>query len=253
MKINEIINTQHTKFPEPYELDAAIKTKNIVPNRLGYGSYSNVYKHPNIPGMVIKQEKAFRKKEQNPFYQFVKVIEPYISGNPYLPRVYLARQEMNNKGLSKFTYVVEKLFHPILYKSYMFKTKKRQMKKDPYHSREKFGDTEETQTHDADFIKSWGATMIEGFDKRCRATGAQEALFDFTLELEDAFIEGGRSEFKIIDPKLIEALDLIKKTIVDNASSKWNSGFTHDFLTRNFLIRKTSFGPQLVLADPIST
>lgn len=78
------------------------------PNR---GVYSKGRSNFQDPFMFTKISTRPVKLENDAYYNYVQAIKPYISSNPYLPRVYVIKTDIDSEGRAIPKYQMEKLFN----------------------------------------------------------------------------------------------------------------------------------------------
>ena len=73
------------------------------------GSYARGEEDERDPHMFNKKSYFPSNLDKDAYYQYIKKIGPYISGNPYLPRVYIIKLIKHKDGHIKPEYKMEKL------------------------------------------------------------------------------------------------------------------------------------------------
>jgi hypothetical protein len=93
---------------------------------IGDGIEAVAFKHRSDPALIVKVERKPTDPATNAYYQYVRAIQPLMSNNPYLPRIYVADSFKTEKGV-RFAYTMERLYdaykavshiHPDLFKSF---------------------------------------------------------------------------------------------------------------------------------------
>ena len=210
-------------------------TKEKIPKSkhpLGSGAVATVYSHETDPHMVVKKEKSHSNTRElgrygihsrhDAFAYYVDAAGPYMSSNPYLPRVYVKNKRQAKNGIISYTYVVERLFerydpnfnNPIIINSIVEKALA-----DPY--------------------------MV-------LMTKLPSAKWSAMCEVITHAIEYNKWDtFK--DPNLIEA-----GKIIHQAMSKYKEDWPQDdariridLHAGNYMLRPTPHGVQLVITDPL--
>lgn len=204
MKLSEIIDTEFINVPDDTD------TKSL--KKLGTGVHASVVNDED-PFMVRKSQLR-TKDDPDAYYHWVKAIAPYISSNPYLPRVYVVNDNKSDWGMTP-TYKMEKLVDytqvplDVLISLYY---KEVPNPSDVY----------------IDDLVSYTAT--EPLEK-------EKMLWK---KITQAVLHPGQ-ENKHID----QAINIVYMLI--------NKNLGHfDLHPGNFMIRMGKFGPQLVITDPIA-
>jgi len=93
---------------------------------IGDGVEAVVFEHSSDPALIVKVERKPTDPTSNAYYQYVRAIQPLMSNNPYLPRIYVADSFKTSKGI-RFAYTMERLYdayeavphiHPDLFASF---------------------------------------------------------------------------------------------------------------------------------------
>lgn len=237
MKIYELIEGQlvpsHTKHSdEPLELpndNSSIRDKQEADELEKYGaqaagSYYMGKSHPQDPHMYHKKL-ILPTDQQDPVFAYYQAIEQLKGSNPWLPLVYKTEvaKDPSNPQITQPSYEMERLYDFTEVPSRLVM---------------------DTIRH---IVNGEQRTpKIEKFiNKINKATDVQKRLYLYVDLLLDILLRGSTKEINIQDPNLKQACDIVY-TIY-----KSNPQFRPDLHSGNIMWRKTSFGIQPVIVDPI--
>jgi hypothetical protein len=117
---DDLIQTQQTPAAGPSLLQRLLRTKSDsvekewvsrlpLGQHINDGMESDVFEHSQDPAMVVKVERKPTQPASNGYYQYVRAIQPLMSSNPYLPRIYIADSLKTRPG-TRFAYTMERLY-----------------------------------------------------------------------------------------------------------------------------------------------
>ena len=220
MKITEIIEPQEVekKSYRDFNPDISRQTQaSIELDRDNYGRYAKGTPDRKDPLTFRKTPHQPSKLEQDAYYQYVKAAAPLMKSNPYFPRVYKITVNKDSLGQTKPSYNLETL-HPNIV--------------NPQGDQQQIAHEQQVQALEA--------VMDRMFVEVPKLQTGKSGLGRY---LETIAQEQDYSNVK--DPKLVQALELIN-SVAEKGSFNW------DLHAGNIAFRLTSFGPQLVLMDPLS-
>jgi hypothetical protein len=177
----------------------------------GRGLYSKGRGNIQDPHMFTKITVKSLPLEHDPYYNYVKAIEPYISSNPYLPRVYVTKVVKDQTGKVFPKYQIEKLFT-----------------------------LDQISGNDSELRQELLNTL---YKKLIRDPKPEDPIFLFKI-IRSALQQNDFSRIK--DSLLRQALSIIRDLV-----SKNYDDFDFDLHDGNFLFRTGPNGVQMVLADPL--
>jgi hypothetical protein len=245
MRIDEIISTKekNIEIPQTWDLEA-MKAKrsdaiNAWPPNPEAGYYSQGYQTKD-PFLYGKKAHVPTNLDYDPYYQYVKAIEPIMDSNPYVPRVYVVKLYRDQQGYIKPDYTMEKLVKgQTLPKKLIYGMGVRM-----------FGSENWFDIHDK---------MMAGFvDPVMMSTSMKYEDLDSTdlwkklAKVIDMSIETypansfSNLSFKNFDPNLLQLIALIKRLIIRVPHTE------SDVHANNIMVRMGTT-PQVVLSDPISS
>lgn len=194
------------------------KPKSKLVKVLGHGAYAGAIE---VQGKneVMKISRGTNDPADDPWYQYISRLasDDHIASNPWFPRVYKMKVYETTDKVFKYFYIafMEKLY--------------------PLHS---LGDDE---------LRHLIARSVQPkLTSRVRAA-IPMSKYDPTKKLETMNSESLRGvlvdkirSWKARDPQLKSAMDFLTGFSKDTDMTEWN-----------IMVRRTSVGPQLVLADPL--
>jgi hypothetical protein len=190
--------------------------------QLGKGAFATAYNVPKDIESVVKISKLNREAWQGDgYYNYIKEIFNK-QDNPYLPQIYEVLRMQPSNGDPYLMVNVEKLIHG--YKL-----------------------SEEEALHVAG--RMFGDMNIEQKIRKANYLDKDEflgaeSIVNFIGYRLDEYARTKKSAPSIVDPQLKEAL-----SIVYDLKYK---GYTVDLHDENFMFRRTPYGMQLVLTDPLA-
>jgi len=114
----DLIQTQQPATVKPTFLQKLFRSTDTAEKRwigglpigqsIGHGLESVVFDHSQDPALVVKVERKFTDPKNNAYYQYVRAIQPLMSSNHYLPRIYVADSFKKPEG-TRFVYTMERL------------------------------------------------------------------------------------------------------------------------------------------------
>jgi hypothetical protein len=231
MRIDEIISTKekNIEIPQTWDLEA-MKAKrsdaiNAWPPNPEAGYYSQGYQTKD-PFLYGKKAHVPTNLDYDPYYQYVKAIEPIMDSNPYVPRVYDVKLYRDQQGYIKPDYTMEKLVDgETLPKKLIYSMGVRM-----------FGSDDWFKIHDRKIIN------YEDFDNTDLWKRLAK-IINMSIETYPANSFSNLS-FKNFDPNLLQLIALIKRLIIRIPNTEI------DVHMKNIMVRMGKT-PQLVLTDPI--
>ena len=215
MRAREIVNED---LVEPEVVDRPVSTPFNIKKMgqrsrksSGGGAYAAGIEDPTDPSMYRKKSRMPSLLEKDAYYQFIKAAQPYVDYNPFLPRVYKIIVKKDPRGFLKPEYHMEKLT--------------------PYNEAWRMYDQDGNSLNKILKRKLFTKEAVGGDVPRLLANSLE---FPFQA---DTYIK---------DPKLIQALDLIRTV------KETNSNFMYDLHEGNMMFRIGTTGPQLVITDPLA-
>jgi len=202
------------------------------------GNFARVMPVKNNPHLIRKEEKRYTDPNKNAYFQYVWTLKKHMASNPFVPRIYVAKEESDpkNPALKKFTYIMEKLIHP-------------------YEAASK---TEGNSQFSHEALMGLGDRLIKNFDerlaqrlKRSQRTPQQIEpleLWQFIIGFIERAIEND-AYGELADEQLIEACQIVLGAQYYTRKSGGVGG--NDLHSDNIMVRLTSVGPQIVITDPI--
>lgn len=228
-------NRQKTKHNEFEKLQNQLTRLGVSSKELGDGLFSVVIDHGHDPGTV--QKVAFGANGigysvndlmRDGYFQYLmKMTQHGMDWNPYLPKVYDIKFYEAKDGLIAFVLEMERL-----------------------HSFRKTNSKELM----AMGTKMFGPEFETAVEQSARRTGAdEEKKADFmqkliATELESKVSGHGSDGFKIKDSRLRHAIAVASKAMRAQGP---DVGFA-DLHRGNIMVRRTPYGTQPVLIDPIA-
>jgi len=230
MKLYELIEPTVTKKNISARFDAERSkekkdkmTSSWRPKSFSTGSYAY--------GSTTKDPHIFTKKSYYPsdldydaYYKYIETAMAFMKSNPYFPRVYNVKLITDKNGRIKTSYNIETLKGPEEFSPEsilaMGKRMIKELKAEIEDIKNRYGRIE----FDDIYLSKWI------FDEIVNEIYGAVRMRDFD---------------NIKDKKLIDAIQLIRD-VIDSGNH-----FADDISTNNVMLRGTSQGPQLVLADPI--
>lgn len=155
------------------------------------------------------------------YYDWVKAIAPYAKSNPYLPRVYVVNDNADETGNIKPQYHMEKLFD---------------FRKAPTSMLYAIIYKESPTPEQAEVA----INKIKQKIQHGKIT-PEEGKFQLWYDICNHIKINSRN-----DPLIQEVLDIIAQLVR-------KKGYKKDMHSGNFMIRRTSIGPQIVVTDPVCT
>lgn len=163
--------------------------------------------------------------ENDPYYQYVQAIKPYIGSNPFLPRIYVVKLERDPSGKVKPKYKMEKLTNgsELEIESLVALANRLFNQKFTHNTGNK-----STDVKDAEQFRTYASQILD------------------SSVYENPHSGGDYIDTTIKDKRLRQAMNIIKNV--------WesNNGFGTDLHSENIMFRTTAQGPQLVITDPLS-
>jgi hypothetical protein len=213
MKLNEIIDFKH-------EIKSASDLKPGVLQ--GRGFFSKVYTDQDDPHMVIKQSKFSDQLDTSDgYYKYIEAtIKNGMNGvNPYVPRVYkinaidTGMQLM--KGVNSYNHEVQI---------------------------EKLNVVYDLDIKDIEFILS--KIFPEDLVSSLLSKESPNEIFESVSDILFKILKGTYTIKKTLSKDLNQVLELIKKLYDDKIITEI------DLKPANLMIRRSPYGPQLVITDP---
>jgi hypothetical protein len=247
MKLVEILDPIDTSKQAQNIKDTIDNLVDVVKAKeLGAGAYGVVYTNPNDPGTVTKVSRGMMlddlERGGDAYLQYITELAKFreLTGNPYLPRIYSIKfyndQRKDTKPWQRIKYVVElEKLQPLI-------NQKLQQDQEGEHS------------YKAQVL-AMADKMFSGFEE---AFG-KGSLYDITNRLVDQFkfhlgVERSSAtnpefqQLQIKDKNLKQAFDVLQR--VKNQATKRHVFF--DINAGNLMIRRTPYGLQLVITDPLA-
>jgi hypothetical protein len=229
MRIDEIISTKekNIEIPQTWDL-AAMRSQrsdaiNAWPPNPEAGYYSQGYQTKD-PFLYGKKAHVPTNLDYDPYYQYVKAIEPIMDSNPYVPRVYDVKLYRDQQGYIKPDYTMEKLVDgETLPKKLIYSMGVRM-----------FGSDDWFNINDRMTIR-----YLDNTDLWKRLA----KIINMSIETYPANSFSNLS-FKNFDPNLLQLIVLIKRLIIRIPNTE------NDTHAKNIMVRMGKT-PQLVLTDPI--
>jgi hypothetical protein len=229
MRIDEIISTKekNIEIPQTWDL-AAMRSQrsdaiNAWPPNPEAGYYSQGYQTKD-PFLYGKKAHVPTNLDYDPYYQYVKAIEPIMDSNPYVPRVYDVKLYRDQQGYIKPDYTMEKLVDgETLPKKLIYSMGVRM-----------FGSDDWFNINDRMTIR-----YLDNTDLWKRLA----KIINMSIETYPANSFSNLS-FKNFDPNLLQLIALIKRLIIRVPHTE------SDVHANNIMVRMGKT-PQLVLTDPI--
>jgi hypothetical protein len=181
--------------------------------QFGKGVEAKVYRDPSNPS-VVKILSTSDSLKDNGYMQYILFSRKYANQNPYFPRIHSIEQNKNPDGTTTFVVKMEQLF-PVssLSKKQLF------------------------SIHKNTFING-DRHVISSKDDMLISLGDE-----FDVATDPSW---GWSASKVsLDPNFIDACNLIRK-IKNRTNSQYDLG------TPNIMVRRSNYGFQLVITDPLS-
>lgn len=243
MKLNEITTLTHDDIASaikkkesneilPFEelMKKLQQTTNVNIEEVGDGHYAVVIADKSSPGTVQKIVKTVPKDDllQDAYFRYLLMISQQgrIAKNPYFPRVYSINIHQSVEGNVVYTIEMERLSDIEHATSAALLAMGKKM----------FDDFE----HAVELRKREFHPHIQ------ESKPLKEQYLDMIVLTLDNHIEG-TSNLKIIDPYLRHAIAIIKQ-----AAKHPTRFFAPDIHQGNIMMRRASFGFQLVIIDPLS-
>jgi hypothetical protein len=231
MRIDEIISTKekNIEIPQTWDL-AAMRSQrsdaiNAWPPNPEAGYYSQGYQTKD-PFLYGKKAHVPTNLDYDPYYQYVKAIEPIMDSNPYVPRVYDVKLYRDQQGYIKPDYTMEKLVDgETLPKKLIYSMGVRM-----------FGSDDWFNINDRMTIR-----YLDNTDLWKRLA----KIINMSIETYPANSFSNLS-FKNFDPNLLQLIALIKRLIIRVPHTE------SDVHANNIMVRMGTT-PQVVLSDPISS
>lgn len=220
MKIFEIIEPQELEKKSYKNFNPEISRQtqaSIELDRPNYGRYSKGTQDPTDPHQFRKTPHQPLELAKDAYYNYVQAIKPLMQSNPYFPRVYKITVAKDKQGQTKPSYSLETL-HPNIVNPE--------------------GDI--VRIDHEQQVQALQAVADRMFHNAPEFNGSKGSLGKY---IEQLATTGDYSNVK--DSKLKQALTLTAQVLA-------KGGFKWDLHAGNLAFRLTSFGPQLVLMDPIS-
>jgi hypothetical protein len=222
-------------FKNPFRKPAAVSEPDFGRN---VGVFAKVTPVANNPHLIRKEEKFYTDPNQNAYFQYVWTLKKHMASNPYLPRIYVAKEDSDpeNPKLKKFTYVMEKLIHP-------------------YDAASK---SEGRPQFSQEALLGLGDRVIRDFDTKINKYFGN---FKKTVDQVDPldiwrYIVGfignaiDHDDYSgLTDENLIEACHIVLGA--QYHIRKGGGQGVNDIHSDNIMVRLTSMGPQLVITDPL--
>jgi hypothetical protein len=242
MRIQEIIQQriQKTSLTDP-ELNQ-IKTRDINKPETGADATGWPSTDPHIWIKQTVHPTTLRNLKQDPTFNWIRTIEPYISQNPYLPRTYIIDLKTDEQSNIRPQYHTETLIHGT---EYAQKAISQTQKDSPTQAAVEAMATR--MWGNANWIKVAPFTITS----LTTHTPAQQiwrkccALVKFITENNS--IPSTETVQLNPDPLLMQAIKLIQQVI------RQNDNWITDLHSNNFMIRLGKTGPQMVINDPVTT
>lgn len=201
---------------------------------LGKGVFGSVYTNPNDIETAVKISKLNQGNwDADGYYKFIeKVIDlKQETHNPYLPQIYnVKRIQPTTKSDPYLIVEVEKL-----YPSASMSTEEAKLVFSKMIGRK-------ITQQDIDLIQK--ETGVDWKTKEPKPIKWQWAIRNVMQAYIDDDDWGIWDNFKIKDPQFVEALQIVRDLV--------NDGYTLDLHDENYMVRKTPYGNQIVLTDPLS-
>lgn len=214
MKIFEIIDTATNikKSHKPFDFIKLDREYEGNKDSGESGGYAAGYEDEEDPHLYNKKSHYPSYLENDAYFNYINGIKPYISSNPFFPRVYLINLEKDPSGKIIPSYKMEKL-----------------------HSIKDFDD---------ESMKGLCRNIFKKLPDTDNKFVPKYAYQKNVLQnIEHALESNNYSNIK--NKELIQALKIIKKI------KESNPKFQYDTSVNNFMIRATPVGPQLVITDPL--
>ena len=263
MLITELIQTKHVKTPiSKQEIDDIHKIDIDAPER---GAYA-IGKPTNDPHVYTKQTIHPTNITKDPTYLYIKTIEPLINNNPYFPKTYIVNLKYDNQNNIRPSYDVETLVHgpvppPTLHNPFiaqlglaMQKTKPEEPSQPKMQGKGYTGNALYYMASKMYGTENWIKASPNTYQQTIKKDPTNDPqyiwanLCSLYRQLLDEYPNTPTiTKFGLNpEPKLMQSLHVIKKLMTKYPS------FENDLHHNNFMIRRTSLGPQLVINDPLS-
>jgi len=199
--------------------------------KLGQGAFGAAYEIPKDVTTVVKTSELNRQSwYADGYFNYVKEIADKTD-NPYLPQIYEIRRMQpagkNKYGESPEPYLLVNTEQ--LYKGEQFKPDELLL------SIRRMMGRELTKTDYKIFLE-----LNHG--KKLTTWGLLQVIADALNSYARA--KSAKDSFVIADPQLRQALGIVRKLK--------KKGYVVDLHEQNFMFRRTPYGPQLVLTDPLA-
>lgn len=235
MRASEFIR-EDTAISQGPGIKQAQKTQLEKPGSklIGKGEFAKVYTNPSDIETTVKVSSLNKGQwDLDGYYQFIEKVKDITdkTQNPYLPQIYnIERIQPRGKSAPYLKVEVEKLFPSSSLSN-----------KEGIAVFEKLINRPVTN-QDLDFLHNKiGVHWKTGEQRPIIWEWAIRNVMQAALSSESF---GGWEQFVIKDPNLKEALAIVRRLI--------DSGYVLDLHDENYMIRRTPYGPQIVLTDPLS-
>lgn len=214
MLLNEIIQVDNTDtFTDRNNvLDSMLLRGN---DRLKHGALGYYRRSPNDYKMGLKSNlRPFTEDKLDAYYVYIKTIQNEASGNPWYPRVYAINTTKDKQNTISYNIKIEHL------------------KEFKELTSEEIINLAQNIFHEDDVKRKFkqNDTPVPNY---ITASNLAQMVRDVV-----------RGKIQTTDDKLIEAAKLINQLI-----KKYN--FVDDITFKNIMVRRTQYGYQLVLVDPL--
>ncbi len=183
------------------------------PNRRGLTAFVQDLK--SDPHYLLRRDRA-PGPEFDSYNEWITACMPYMSSNPYLPRVIKAIKRVGPDGNIRRDYQIEKLIS--------------------------FDELQETVDNE-EYVKD----MLSGIVFRIFGIQKQMSWIYLCDKIADLTINKDYSSIK--DKKLVQALTLLNKVHDDINARGWSTSY--DMHDGNFMLRRTGSLLQMVITDPL--
>ena len=216
MRLNELITPQivNTNIKKPHDIAGA--REKLKTSATAYASGRRV-SSPDVSNAEFYKRNHLPSTLKNDAYNaYIKAIIPLMGGNPYVPEIY------------KILYVKD--------------TNGRKIPKYKMRAYEKY--TRCSSGEILALLRRAFPVIAEEFDDEIEA-GVQLKKTTIWFRLVAEINAAAKQDIDTSDEQLNEVLEIIRNVVGSNRK------FHYDMHTDNFMIRRTSFGPQLVISDPV--
>lgn len=206
---------------------AALRARShIRPDQIkfaGSGAYATVYKLPRQTNTVLKLGRTHPGwSEKDGYMAFIELVQQYGQDNPYLPQVHSFKKMKDRTG------------------TLFYKAKLEELQPFPgYGTKDLTGEVFEV-------LKKILQRDDDGVRTYLRAYYSVARPYASLIEILKKLVEEpNHPSLKELDPQLLAAGKLIRKAARDSKTDE-------DIGLSNIMLRRTPYGPQLVITDPLA-